>query len=280
MNRPIYLALSIALGSTFTAQQLAAETDHDHQTPRVLVEINGKPVNELHFAIYRGQHPQRKKAQDPEVQISMLNELVNAMMISQAAESEGLDKHPEIEAALEIAKAKILAQAGIQNRLKSAEITEKQILDNYTAKYASLDLKEYKARHILLETEENAKATIKALENGKDFAALAKEKSTGPSGASGGDLGWFEPGKMVAPFSEAVIKLHRNSFTRTPVKTQFGWHVILLEDSRKAEAPDINTVRAEILAELKRQIASEYIKEIRSKADIQIKAPESESESK
>jgi len=274
MNLRALLVPCIALCSLLSTQYILAEESQEDQPPRVLVEINGKPVNELHFAIYRGQHPQHKDAQDPQVQVNMLNELVNAMMIAQAAESEGLDKHPEIIAAMEIAKAKLLAQAAIQHRLTTAAITEQQIQDAYTKQYASADLTEYKARHILLDTEEDAKDVIQLLENGSNFADLAKVRSKGPSGTSGGDLGWFEPSKMVAPFSEAVTKLHRNSITTSPVKTQFGWHVILLEDSRKAEPPGIDAVRDEITADLKRQVASDYIREIRGKTDIQIKASE------
>jgi peptidyl-prolyl cis-trans isomerase C len=128
---------------------------------------------------------------------------------------------------------------------------------------------EIKARHILLENEEDAKAVIEALDGGADFAELAKERSTGPSGANGGDLGFFTADMMVADFSDAAFALEPGSYSAEPVQTQFGWHVILVEETREGAQPPLDEVREQLVAELQTQAVQEMLTELRAAAGVE-----------
>ncbi len=267
IQRTLPLALAIALGLPTFAQ---AEEKPADKTPRTLVEVNGEPVKETHFVVYRAQRGPRGQAMDQEAQLGLLNELINTVMIAQAAEKEGLDKHPELVAAMDVARYRILAEAAVEQYLKDHPVTDKEVEAAYQARYADAKLTEYKASHILLKTEDEAKAVIAELDKGADFAELAKSKSTGPSGPKGGDLGWFEGGQMVKPFADAVAGMSKGEHSKTPVQTQFGWHVIELEDTRAQTPPKLDEVRAELTQDLQRKLIADYIRDIRAKADVKI----------
>ena len=134
-----------------------------------------------------------------------------------------------------------------------------------------MSLKEYKARHILTTTETEAQAVIAQLNKGANFATLAKEKSIDTSSAqNGGELGWFSPDQMVKPFADAVEKLKKGSYTQTPVHTQYGWHVILLQDVRAVQPPPFDEVKDQVRGIMQNRIIGEYIDGLRKKAKIQI----------
>ena len=141
--------------------------------------------------------------------------------------------------------------------------TDAEILAEYEAQLEQSSDLQYKARHILVETQGEAQDLIAQLEEGADFQALAKEHSTGPSGPNGGDLGWFAPDQMVKPFADAVVALGNGAFTEAPVQTQFGWHVILREDSRENEPPTLESVRDAIKQRVEQTKFQDYMQEIR-----------------
>ncbi|MCU7959794.1 MAG: peptidylprolyl isomerase [gamma proteobacterium symbiont of Bathyaustriella thionipta] len=147
---------------------------------------------------------------------------------------------------------------------------EEKVQQRYQELIAKMPKSEFKARHILLEKEDEAKAVIAELDTGADFAELAKQKSTGPSASSGGDLGWFSAGRMVKPFSDATAKLEKGTYTKEPVKTQFGWHVILLEDQRETAPPPLKEVRAQIVQGMQKEILASYIDDLRKNANIEV----------
>jgi peptidyl-prolyl cis-trans isomerase C len=267
--RTLNLALALVLGTTGIAQAAPEKPE-----PRTLVKVNGEAVKETHFLIYRAQRGGNDKQLDQQAQLGLLNELVNTVMIAQAAAERGLDQHPELLAAMEIARYRILAEAAVEQHLKDNPVTDQELSKAYQAKYGDNKLTEYKARHILLKTEDEAKAVIADLDKGGDFIALAKEKSTGPSGANGGDLGWFGQGSMVKPFGDAVAEMKKGSHSAKPVQTRFGWHVIKLEDSRDQAPPKLEEVKAELTQQLNRQKLAAYVQGIRAKADVQIIQPD------
>jgi peptidyl-prolyl cis-trans isomerase C len=271
--RTLNLALAVVLGSAGLAQAA------DMPQSRTLVKVNGESVKDTHFLVYRAQRA-HGKPMDQQAQMGLLNELVNTVVIAQEAEKQGLDKHPELLAAMDVARYRILAEAAVQQHLRDNPVTDKEIKVAYQAQYGNKNLTEYKARHILLKTEDEAKAVIAQLDKGADFAKLAKEKSTGPSGANGGDLGWFEKGAMVKPFADAVAKMSKGGHSATPVKTQFGWHVIELEDSRDQPPPKLEAVKAELTQNLNREKVAAYLKSVREKAKVQIMEPEQTAKSK
>lgn len=262
------LALVTSLG---TSLALAADPE-----PKALVEVNDQPVNEYHFSAFAkeyGGNPQ-ELANNPEAQTKLLNELITTVAIAQAAEAEGLAARPDVKAALEVGRARVLAQAGLHNFWRDNPVTDEQLREAYEEQVQSKEPEmEFKARHILLKTEDEARAVIDELKGGADFATLAKEKSTGPSGSSGGDLGWFGPGQMVEAFSEAVAALEDDQFSSEPVETQFGWHVILREDSRTSEPPSFEEIKGQLTAQLRRKRAEEYVTEIRNKSNIEVRTP-------
>jgi peptidyl-prolyl cis-trans isomerase C len=148
-----------------------------------------------------------------------------------------------------------------------SEMTEEMVHEAYQADYAKSPDMEYHAAHILVETEDEAKALVDQLKNGADFAALAREKSTGPSGPNGGDLGWFGKGRMVPEFEAAVIALEPGQIS-DPVQTQFGWHVIQLQETRIPEAPSLDQVRADIETELQTRLIEQRIEELRQAGSV------------
>jgi peptidyl-prolyl cis-trans isomerase C len=235
-----------------------------------LLKVNGQAVSKSMYGLYfqDRMHSVPDAKNSPEMQMSVLNELANVLIVAQAAEKEGIDKRPEVIATMQLLKAKLLTQTLIQEYAKKHQPTEEQIKTYYQAEYANRSDMEYKARHILVKDEEKAKSLIAELDGGADFAELAKKNSTGPTGKKGGDLGWFDPTQMVKPFADAVVALDKGSYTKQPVKTQFGWHVIMLEDTRKSEPPSLEGVRGEITTKLQQKALAEYMQGLRGDSKI------------
>ncbi|MEO1155543.1 MAG: peptidylprolyl isomerase, partial [Pseudomonadota bacterium] len=148
-------------------------------------------------------------------------------------------------------------------------LTDEALQAAYDETYGSVEPEtEFNASHILVETEEEARALIEELDGGADFAALAQEHSTGPSGPNGGSLGWFGMGMMVPPFEAAVVELEPGSFSEDPVQTQFGWHVLILNETRLKDAPALEAVRDELAAQVQRQAVDARVAELTEAADV------------
>ena len=239
-----------------------------------LVTVNGEPVTRQTFAAMLAEWNARRpgSVDSPQVQGALLNEMVNFVILSQEAEKRGLDESERVAAALEWARTTTLAQAMLNERLSSDPVEEADLREAYEEKYPAAGTKEYKARHILVETEEEADALIVELGQGADFAELAKEHSTGPSGSRGGDLGWFGPADMVPPFSEAVAAMDKGAVSAEPVETGFGWHVILLEDVRDNPPPPFESVKDELASEMRQQRIQRFVAELREQANIEANA--------
>ncbi|MET0026087.1 MAG: peptidylprolyl isomerase [Candidatus Thiodiazotropha sp.] len=235
-----------------------------------LLTVNGQPVTRAMYALYfqdrmRGV-PDAKAS--PEMQMGVLNELANILIVSQDAEKSGYMDHEEIAASMALLKAKLLTQALVQEYASKNKPSEEQIQKVYDDEYANLTSTEYKARHILVKEEDEAKALIADLDKGADFAELAKEHSTGPTNVKGGDLGWIDPDQMVEPFAEALKAMEKGKYSSAPVQTQFGWHVILLEDSRTNPAPTLDKVHSEIETKLQQKALTEYMQGLRDKSKL------------
>ena len=201
----------------------------------------------------------------------MLNELTTNFMIANSELGKELSSRPEVTAALEVARARLLAQTFVRDQIGRAEIDEAELRRRFDEQYANVaGPTEFKARHILLKTEDEAKAVIGELDGGADFATLAKERSIGPSKTVGGDLGWFGADQMVSEFSSATQALGNGAYSESPVKTQFGWHVILREDSRELPAPTFDSVRKELEDQLRREHVSATIAAIKAETQIEV----------
>ena len=246
------------------------ETGSEPMDANTLLTVNGKPVTRTMYSLYfqdrmRGV-PDAKNS--PEMQMSVLNELANILIVAQDAEKSGLQDREDIAASLDLLKAKLLTQVAIQEHATKHKPTDEEVQQVYDAEYAGQSNTEYKARHILVKEEEEAKSLITKLDEGGDFAELAKEHSTGPTGKNGGDLGWFDAAQMVKPFSDALTGMEKGKYSSAPVQTQFGWHVILLEESRESPAPSLDSVRSKILTSLQQKSLAEYMQGLRDASNL------------
>jgi len=204
----------------------------------------------------------------------LIDELVKRELLIQEAKSKGLDKSAEIIERLEMMKGALLSQAAVEDYIKANPVSDADLKAAYDKQINMVaGGTEYKARHILVKEESEAVAIIAELDKGADFSKLATTKSTGPSKAQGGDLGWFGAAQMVAPFSEAVAKLENGKYTTAPVKTQFGWHVILREDVRQQTPPPFEAVKAQLEPMVQRQKLTNYLDALRKGAQVEILVP-------
>ncbi len=194
------------------------------------------------------------------------DELTNIYAVSSLPRAVELGNDPRVKAQIELQERAILFNAFATEFLANNAATDQEIFDVYEEQVAIAPPKEFKARHILVETQSEAIALIAQLDGGADFVALAKESSTGPSGPSGGDLGWFTAQAMVKPFSDAVAALEDGAYTPAPVQTQFGWHVILREASRDSAPPPLESVRDVIKQRIEQQKFQDFMNDLRSKA--------------
>jgi peptidyl-prolyl cis-trans isomerase C len=211
----------------------------------------------------------------------LIEELVQRELLVQDAVQKQLDKSPEFAAQLEAARKALLTQANLQNFIKANPVTDAELKAEYDSKVAAEKGVEYKARHILVKTEEEAKKLIAELDKGADFSKLANKNSLdAKESQNGGDLGWFSPAQMVAPFSEAVATLENGKYTKAPVKTQFGYHVILREDSRPITPPPLEAVKEQLTPFLQRKKLQGMIESLRKQAKVEILVPLTEEQPK
>lgn len=237
----------------------------------VIATINGTNITEgtlNRYADQRGLPPEMPKGQQRN---ALIEELINRELIYQNAVSIGVDKTPAIQEEVNYQRINIIASSMLNRSSDRFAVSEADLKKEFENRKGELGGKEFKARHILLTTEADAKAVIAELDKGADFATLAGKKSTGPSATNGGDLGWFQPAQMVKPFSDAAAKLSKGHYTKMPVKTQFGWHVILLEDTRAMNPPKFEDIKEQIRVGLQNRLIEKYIDGLRKTAKIQLK---------
>jgi len=202
---------------------------------------------------------------------TILNEVINLELARQSGEKEGVGKDSKVQLQIQQQTRAVLASAAIQQYMSAHPVSDEDLKKVYDEQVPKGN--EYKARHILVEEEDAAKKLIVELDKGADFSELAKKHSTGPSGKTGGELGWFSPKQMVAQFSEAAASLEKGAYTKEPVKTQFGWHIIILDDSRTATPPSLEQVKPQLQAFVQKQRVQEYITGLREGANIVITEP-------
>ena len=252
------IALSLALTGTARAEDPTADT--------VVATVNGTEITLGHMIALRDNLPaQYLQLDDQTLFDGILDQIIQQVALSEEAEAN-LRKRDTL--VLENQRRGYLAGVTLDETAKAA-VTEEKIEELFQERYAGQEPgKEYSAAHILVETEEEAKAIKAEIDGGADFAATAKEKSTGPSGPNGGDLGWFGVGMMVKPFEEAVIAMEAGQVS-DPVETQFGWHIIKLNEVRSAAAPTIEDVREELAGELQGNAVEEKVKVLTDAAEVE-----------
>jgi len=254
--------------AVISTSAMAAEKQKDP----VVVVVNGKEITEGMLLAYqksRGFIENISKQQQIQM---MIEELINRELIYQDAVKNKVDKSAEVQAQLDLLRKNVVAGAMLKNVTEAANISDDELKNEYEKRKSQLATTEYKASHILVENEDDAKVIIVELGKGANFAELAKKKSTGPSATHGGDLGWFKPQEMVKPFAVAVESLKNGEYTKTPVKSDFGWHVILREDSREVPPPPYEQMRDQLKMRVQNMQIEQYIASLRKDAKIERKS--------
>jgi peptidyl-prolyl cis-trans isomerase C len=233
--------------------------------------VNNKPITTAKVDAFVKQMVSEGQKDGPELRKFVVEQLINREVLTQAAEQKGIARRGDVQTQLELARQQILIQALFRDYVKSKPITDAEIKAEYAKMGGAPGEKEFKARHILVpaDKEDLAKQLIEQLKKGAKFEDLAKKESKDPgSAANGGDLGWANPAGLVPPFSEAMKKLKKGDITDNPVKTEFGWHVIKLEDVRDMQAPPLEQVKPQIAQELERGRIRKLQEELKAKAVI------------
>ena len=261
MRRTLTTLTAAALAFTLALPAQAEEMDLDS----VVATVNGQDITLGHMLAIRAQLPEQYQQLGDEVLWDgILDQIVQQTVLAQDDRAEETKR---VTLSLDNERRSLMAAEVVQAIANDA-VSDDAVQAAYDAEYATAELgKEFNASHILVETEEEAQALIEELNGGADFAELAKTKSTGPSGPNGGELGWFGPGMMVEPFQAAVEQMSVGEIS-APVQTQFGWHVIKLNEERNKEAPQLEEVRADIELKLQQEAVQNYIDEKLGAAEV------------
>lgn len=244
---------SVAIADTLPANALAS--------------VNGRTVDSfIREAVVKQLKSNGQSVDEQQI----LTELINLELLSQKAEAAQLHKRDEIAALLRLQYTQTLAQSYMGELAKDITISEQELREEYDRQTADMTVDEYRASHILLDDEASAMQVIAELQEGADFATLAKSRSTGPTGPKGGDLGWFQLASMVPEFSDALKIMEVGDTSSAPVKSDFGWHVILLADKRGTNKPEYEDIKDELNNIVMREKLTRIIDQMRAEADIQI----------
>ena len=232
--------------------------------------VNGKAVPLARVEALAQQVAASGRPVDDQVRAQLKEEVVLREIFMQEAQKRGVGATEEFKTQMELARQTIMIRSLFADHQKKNPITDAVAQAEYDKFVAANGGKEFRARHILVEKEDEAKAIIKSIKGGAEFEDIAKKASKDPgSGANGGDLDWAAAGSYVTEFSEAMVKLDKGQMTDAPVKSQFGWHVIRVDDVRQAQLPPLAEVKPQILQQMQQQQLSEYQRNLREKAKVE-----------
>jgi len=232
--------------------------------------VNGKPVPSSRVEMLAQQLEASGRPVNDAARAQLKEEVILREIFMQEAQRQGVANSAEYKTQMELARQTILIRALFADWQKKNPVSDQEIKAEYD-KFASANAgKEYRARHILVESEDEAKSIIAAIKGGAKFEDLAKQKSKDPgSGANGGDLDWASAASYVTEFSEAMVKLDKGRMTDAPVKSQFGWHIIRVDDVRQAKLPALEELKPQIAQQMQQQKMAEFQKKLRDKAKVQ-----------
>lgn len=263
MTRPIH--------ATLLAAALIALTSAAHAAPpaKQVATVNGKPIPQTRFDTIINSQMAQGQPDTPQLRDAVKERLIRIELLAQEAEKKGMDKKPEVAAQIAMTRQDVLIGAYLQDYVKAHPVTDDMVKAEYENLRKTLGEKEYKARHILVESEDEAKAIIGKLKAGEKFEELAKQSKDPGSKERGGDLGWSNKASYVKPFSDAMSALEKGKTTETPVKSDFGYHVIQLEDVREMKAPALDEIKPQLTQRLQQQMIEKHINALRAKAKVQ-----------
>ena len=239
-------------------------------TSAVAATVNGKPIASETVEMMVKERTAQGQPDTPELRQAIIDNLAMQMLVADEAVKKGLDKSAETARQLEMLRSSLLANAYVQDWIKTNPVTDEMVKAEYDKMNTTMGGNEYKARHILVKTEDEAKAIIAKIKADlKQFGALAKAQSMDPgSKVNGGDLGWFNASSMVPEFGGAVSKLEKGKFTEVPVKSQFGYHVIVLDDTRPITPPPLEQVKEQLKQQVQRANLKKFFDDMKAKAKI------------
>ncbi len=241
-------------------------------TSTVLATVNGEPITEKNYDHFLSRlkgpiHPDKEKEKE-----IVLEELTKQMLLAQYALDNKLDQKLDVYLTLQRQREAVLVSAAQRKIFKEApEITAEQLKARYQKEVEAAPKTEYRVQHIVVETEDEAKTIIRQLNKGQDFAKLAKSKSRGPTKNKGGHLGWLQQGMVVPEFFAAMSSLKKGRYTKVPVKTPFGWHIIKLIDTRAVKIPPFDKVKTSVRRLIQQEILDAEVAKLKEKAKIEIK---------
>ena len=251
------IALAMLMAATFDSHAQVAK-------------VNGVVIPQAHLDMVVQAQTARGQPDSPEMRDSIKNTLINQEVIAQEALKKGLQKNPAVAAQIALQRQEILVNAFVQDYLKAHPISDDTLKKEYERQRAAAGTKEYKARHILVEKEDEAKEAIAQIRNGAAFEKVAGERSRDQgSKIKGGELEWAVPTNYVKPFAVALVKLKKGQMTEAPVQSNFGWHVIRLDDERPFKAPAFDEVKANLQRGLQQQQVQKAVTDLRTKAKIE-----------
>lgn len=266
MKHPLVITLLLAS----LTPALAEDAKPAPANNKPVAVVNGREIPAIYGDMARQTMLSQGAPDDANLSIRAREALINQELLSRAAVEKGLDKEPRLVAAMEMLRREQLTKAYLEDYVKNHPVTDAEIKAEYDQAKAGAGGNEYKARHILVKTEAEAKAIIAQLNKKVAFEKLAKEKSIDKGSAkNGGDLGWNIPGSFVKEFSEAMQALKKGESSKTPVKSQFGWHVIKMDDIRPTQFPPLDQVKGEVRQQLQQKRVREAVAELRAKAKIE-----------
>jgi peptidyl-prolyl cis-trans isomerase C len=240
---------------------------------KVVATVNGKKITEGQLDQYMKFRQATTRQDISHDKKAVLEEMINRQLLMDLVWKKHIDKKADLKYLLEQQTINFYIQALLHDTAVAKPVPESEVKKVYDEKVKNRKLKEYKVSHILLKSKKAAEAVIAKLNHGADFAKLAKKESTGPSAKEGGELGWLNSGQLhnMPNFAKALAKLKKGSYTKTPVKTNYGWHVVKLEDERNVKPPSLQEVHNQIVAALRRERMAKYVESLRNAAKIDIK---------
>jgi peptidyl-prolyl cis-trans isomerase C len=267
MTHPSYKTLlAVALAAALSSVALAAPPAKDGKP---VATVNGKAIPQGRMDVLMAAQMSQGRQTGPQLQDNVREELIRREILVQEAEKKGVDKRTDVQTQLALARQGVIIGAYLEQYMKANPVTDDMVKAEYEGIRKALGDKEYKTRHILVETEDEAKAIIAKLKKGDKFEELAKQSKDPGSKDKGGDLGWSTPANYVKPFADAMSRLEKGKFTETPVKSDFGWHVIQLDDTKAMEPPPLEEVKPQLTQRLQQQVIQKHVIELRAKAKVE-----------
>ena len=261
MQKLSKLAAALLFGAMISASALAAGN--------AFVTVNGVAVSQNLANVFIAEQKAQGAPDTPELKNAVREELIRRELLAQEAKKAGIDKKPEIAAQAEAARQAFFVRAYIQDYLKKNPISDAQLKAQYETIKSQMGNTEYKTRHILVASEDDAKTVIANLKKGAKFEELAKQSIDPGSKENGGDLGWTNASNFVKPFSDALTALAKGKYTETPVKTEFGYHVIVLEDTRPMTVPPFEEIKPRLAQQAQAQQVNKMVEALRAKAKVE-----------